>query len=206
VIVHAGQQNPFSHSGPNPAPFYGLLEFDTPHEEPNITSFFEHCQNNGCVEDAHIAQSEKQAKELWQLQENISESLAPHKPIRDDVEARLEKMVEFIQRFREIFLDQYPDFKSVWFGHLGDGSIHIHILKPNDWSYEKFTENSSKIFGLVYGLLMNEFEGSISAEHGIGLLKRSTNNEFVSDSEIVITIGIKERFDESQVMNSAKVI
>lgn len=87
MTAHSGQQNRFS----NPVPIYGLLEFDTPYDENKITGFFEYCQNNGWVDDAVIAQSQKQAKELWHLRENISESLSRNKSMKHDVAVRLVK-------------------------------------------------------------------------------------------------------------------
>jgi FAD/FMN-containing dehydrogenase len=197
VTTHTGQPNPFQ----TPTPVYGLLEFDTPHDDTKITGFFEHCQTSGWVGDAVIAQSQKQARELWQLRENISESLAPHKPLKHDVAVRLEKMTEFIERLEKRLNKVSPDIKSIWFGHLGDGNIHVNVLKPKGRSEEEFAEQSPGMSEVIYGLA-SEFGGSISAEHGVGLLKRDVNAAGNSGREI--QLGIKHDFDPKRILNHGK--
>lgn len=199
VTAHTGQQNPFSNS----MPCYGLLEFDTPHHKDAITDFFEHCQASGHINNAIISQSLQQAKQLWQLRENISESLAPYKPLKHDVAVRLEKMAEFIAQMEQLLAAKFPQLKSIWFGHLGDGNIHLNVLRPNDWSEKEFAQQSPQISALIYGLV-SEFGGSISAEHGIGLLKRDV---LAADHEgREIKLGIKNRYDEKYLMNRGKVV
>jgi FAD/FMN-containing dehydrogenases len=201
VTAHTGQQSPVSNS----ELVYGLLGFDRPYDETKITGFFGLCQNNSWVDDAVISQSQMQAKELWQLRENISESIAPHKTLKHDVAVRLEKMAEFIRRLRELLSDQYTDLKSVWFGHLGVGNLHVNLLKPKDWTEKQYTGRAAAISDLIYQLV-REAGGSNSAEHGIGLLKRSASDKFETKGEKVVIRGIKERFDESQLVNSGKVL
>src|SRR5690606_17939646 len=113
---------------------------------------------------------------------NISESLAPYKPLKHDLAMRLEKMAEFIAQMEQLLAAKFPQLKSVWFGHLGDGNIHLNVLKPNDWREEEFAQQSPQISALIYGLV-REFGGSISAEHGIGLLKRSESGVIADNSE-----------------------
>lgn len=205
VTAHTGQRTPFKNAFPNPAPVYGLLEFDTPHNQDAITSFFEHCLNNHWISDAVIAQSEQQAKKLWELRENISESLWPYKPLKHDVAVRLEKLTEFIEGMEGLLAEKFPALESVWFGHLGDGNIHLNVLKPKEWSEQRFAELAPEISKLVYRLVW-ELGGSISAEHGVGLLKREILKAQVSDTEFGYALETKANFDANAVMNRGKGI
>lgn len=201
VIAHTGQQNPFA----RPAPCYGLLEFDTPHGDEQITGFFEHCLNNGWIEDAVTSQSIQQARELWQLRENISESLSPYKPLKNDVAVRLEKLPEFIGQMELLLAEEFPELQSIWFGHLGDGNIHLNILKPERWDDQQFAGMAAQISELVLGLV-SEQGGSISAEHGVGLLKRESLRLSVSNSEAMLSVRLKGGFDAKGIMNQGKVL
>ncbi|MFA5494470.1 MAG: FAD-binding oxidoreductase [Porticoccaceae bacterium] len=201
VTAHTGQQNPFA----RPAPCYGLLEFDAPHSDEQITGFFAHCLNNHWIEDAVIGQSIQQARELWQLRENISESLVPFKPLKNDVAVRLEKLPEFIERMEALLVEKFPELQSVWFGHLGDGNIHLNVPKPTAWDDQRFAGMVPRISELVLGLV-SEQGGSISAEHGVGLLKRESLKLSVSDSEAMLGIQLKGNLDPKGIMNRGKIV
>jgi FAD/FMN-containing dehydrogenase len=201
VTAHTCQHNPFA----NPAPVYGLLEFDTPHNEDAIAAFFTHCQHNGWLSDAVISQSERQSQELWRLRENISESLSPHKPLKHDVAVRLEKLPEFIERMEARLSEAFPQLESVWFGHLGDGNIHLNVLTPEGWSEQRFADLAPDISALVYGLV-RELGGSISAEHGIGLLKKNHLVSGLSEDHLALICQFKTGFDSASVINRGKVV
>jgi FAD/FMN-containing dehydrogenase len=173
VTAHTGQYTPFKDAFTNPAPVYGLLEFDTPHNPDAIAYFFDHCPTSGWVCDAIISQSGRQSKELWQLRENISKSLSPHKPLKHDVAVRLVKLPEFIARLEALFAEQFPELESVWFGHLGDGNIHVNVVQPEGWRGEQLADLASVVSKAVYGLVW-ELGCSLSAEHWVGLLKQRT--------------------------------
>jgi len=201
VTAHTGQPSPFT----TPAPCYGLLEFDAPHDENITTDFFEHCLASGWIENAVISQSIQQARQLWQLRENISESLSAHKPLKNDVAVRLEKLPTFIARMETSLTENFPALQSVWFGHLGDGNIHLNVLKPAAWSEQRFAEMAPRVSELVLDLVY-EFGGSISAEHGIGLLKRNSLKYSESASEAMRRVQLKTCFDPHDVMNRGKVV
>ena len=201
VIAHTGQRDPFA----RPAPCYGLLEFDTPGGGEAVMDFFEHCLANGWVDDAVVAQSERQARDLWRLREDISESLSAHKPLKNDVAVRLEKLPAFIERLERLLAESFPELRSVWFGHLGDGNIHLNIPKPEGWSDQRFADMIPRISERVL-LLVNEHGGSISAEHGVGLLKRESLKLTMSASEAMLGVQLKECLDPAGIMNRGKVL
>ena len=201
VTAHTGQQNPFA----EPAPVYGLLEFDTPDDEDRITDFFQTCVDNGWIGDGIVGQSIRQARELWQLRENISESLAPRKPLKNDLAVRLEALPAFIERMGATLDETAPELESVWFGHLGDGNIHLNVLKPENWSEEAFEAKVPQLSEAILKVV-EEQGGSISAEHGIGLLKREQIGYGLSRAELALNGKLKQAFDPKGILNPGKVL
>ena len=103
------------------------------------------------------------------------------------------------------YCDSYPDFEVCWYGHIGDGNLHLNILRPEHLTVEEFMAKghamSPKIFSLV-----QQRQGSISAEHGVGLLKRDFLQFSRSPAEIAAMRGIKQLFDPQQILNPGKVL
>ena len=95
--------------------------------------------------DGVISQSESQAMDLWRLRENISESLARHMPYKNDISVRLSRVPQFLTRLDGIVAQHYPDFEVVWFGHIGDGNLHLNILKPESLSPPDFASACEQI-------------------------------------------------------------
>jgi FAD/FMN-containing dehydrogenase len=112
-----------------PAEFYALVEFDESALDA-ATAAFEHCVGEGWVSDGVLSQSETQAANLWQLREGISESIAPYTPYKNDVAVRISRMPEFLDRVDALVRKRYPDFEVCWYGHIGDGNLHLNVLKP----------------------------------------------------------------------------
>ena len=100
---------------------------------------------------------------------------------------------------------QYPDFEVVWFGHIGDGNLHLNILKPENWGVQDFKQRCEEVSERVLGIVLT-FEGSISAEHGVGLLKKDQLQYTRSASEIAAMQALKKVFDPNNVMNPGKLI
>ena len=200
VEEHSGLKNPFAAA----SSCYGLLEFDTPADEAQITDFFQHGVDQGWISDAVIAHSLQQAEELWRLREDISESLAPHRPLKNDVAVKLEQLPAFIERMESEFPEHFPGVESVWFGHLGDGNIHINVLKPAAWSEAEFAANATAIAGYIHDLVA-ECDGSISAEHGIGLLKRDLLAAGGNPAQLALGRDLKMIFDPNGILNPGKV-
>ena len=100
---------------------------------------------------------------------------------------------------------EYPEYKVVWFGHVGDGNLHINILKPEKASDDEFIKNCERVNTLLFSKI-KEFEGSISAEHGVGLLKKSHLHYSRSNEEIEHMKQIKKTFDPHHIINRGKII
>ena len=102
-------------------------------------------------------------------------------------------------------MTQYPDFEVVWFGHIGDGNLHLNILKPENWDVQDFKLRCEEVSERVLDIV-STFEGSISAEHGIGLTKKPYLSYSRDEAELNYMRGIKCLFDPKNIMNPGKLI
>jgi FAD/FMN-containing dehydrogenase len=100
-----------------------LLEFEAPYEPimDKAMQIFEHCMEQGWVLDGVMSQSLDQVESLWRLREDISESIAPFIPYKNDISVLITHVPAFIKEIDDIVQDNYPDFEICWFGHIGDG-------------------------------------------------------------------------------------
>lgn len=202
VADHAHLASPLSSTSPH----YLVIEIENTDAsiEGEILASFEKCVEEGWATDGAIAQSETQAREFWRFREDISEATAPFSPYKNDVSVRISDVPEFLEKTDSILKKNYPDFTVVWFGHIGDGNMHINILKPAELSREKFLEKCSHANDLLFDVI-KDLGGSISAEHGVGLVKKPYLTFTRSPEEIALMKGIKAVFDPDQIMNPGKV-
>ncbi|GFZ95169.1 FAD-binding oxidoreductase [Dyella caseinilytica] len=187
-------------------PYYVVTEFDAPDEraqEAALTAF-EQGVEQGLISDGVIAQSDAQAAALWRLREGITESLAPHKPYKNDISVRISAVPAFLQEIQSLLTREYPDIEVVWFGHIGDGNLHINVLKPDTLSDADFIAQCEHVTKLLAQTLQRH-GGSISAEHGIGLVKRAYLESTRSAAEIALMRGVKSVFDPNGILNPGKL-
>ncbi|HEY4293459.1 FAD-binding oxidoreductase [Luteibacter sp.] len=202
VLAH-GAQKPFEEEHP----FYVVTEFDAVdgQAEADALAFFEFCTGEGWVVDGVIASSDAQAASLWRLREGITESLAPHKPYKNDVSVRISAVPAFMEEMQALLAAEYPHFDVVWFGHIGDGNLHINVLKPTELDNAVFVEQCEHVTTLLVETLIRH-GGSISAEHGIGLVKKPWLSSVRSEAEIALMRGIKAAWDPNNIMNPGKLL
>jgi len=110
-----------------------------------------------------------------------------------------------MQRLEAILAAEYPAFETIWFGHIGDGNLHLNILKPPAMDTAEFKSQCEQVNQHVYGLIA-EYEGSISAEHGVGLIKKPFLGYSKSAAEIELMQQVKRVFDPNGVLNRGKVV
>tara|TARA_R100000306_G_scaffold62416_1_gene69818 strand:- start:57661 stop:59058 length:1398 start_codon:yes stop_codon:yes gene_type:complete len=203
VLAHGGVAAPFAED----APYYALLEYEVASEavEEEAMAQFEHAVEAGWVVDGVVSQSEAQAASLWRLREGISESIAPHTPYKNDIAVRPSKVPEFLRRIDEVVSAEYPDFEIIWFGHIGDGNLHLNILKPADLDKATFFSRCERVNTMVFDIV-KDCGGTISAEHGVGLLKQPYLPYSRSAEEIAYMHAIKAAFDPNNVMNPGKLL
>ncbi len=201
VLAH-GAQNPFEQT----YPYYVVTEYATGDEnrEAAALAAFEHCMEQGWVLDGAISQSEAQAQQLWRLREGITESVACYVPYKNDISVRLSAMPAFLAETQALLGEAYPHFEVVWFGHIGDGNLHINVLKPEDMAQDEFVRQCEQVTKLLAAAL-ERHGGSISAEHGIGLVKKPYLSSTRSEAEIALMRGIKRVLDPNGVMNPGKL-
>ena len=187
-------------------PYYVVTEFDAADEavQERALEAFGHGVEQGWISDGVIAQSEAQAAALWRLREGITESLAPHKPYKNDVSVRVGAVPAFLHAMQALLVREYPRIEVVWFGHIGDGNLHINVLKPADMGDAEFIAQCERVTKLLAATL-KEHGGSISAEHGIGLVKRDYLESTRSGAEIALMRGVRGVFDPRGVLNPGKV-
>lgn len=202
VRAHADIPAPFE----SEAPYYALLEFECTTEEmmDSAMELFEHCVEQGWVIDGVISQSETQAMNLWRLREGISESIAPRTPYKNDISVVVSKVPSFLTEIDEVVQSHYPVFEIIWFGHIGDGNLHLNILKPEDLDAETFFAKCVDVNKWVFDIVQAH-GGSVSAEHGVGLVKKDYLGYTRSENEIALMRGIKSVFDPNKVMNPGKI-
>jgi len=202
VLAHGQVQAPFE----TEAPFYALLEFEAISDQvmDDAMGLFELCVENGWVLDGVISQSETQAKNLWQLRERISESIAPRIPYKNDISVVVSRVPGFLKEIDAVVAEHYPDFEIIWFGHIGDGNLHLNILKPEDMAKEDFFEKCQQVNKWVFEIVQR-YEGSVSAEHGVGMTKKPYLQYTRSEAEIAYLRGIKQVFDPNGIMNPGKI-
>jgi FAD/FMN-containing dehydrogenase len=188
-------------------PLYVVTEFDCPgdEQEDKAMACFEGCADEGWILDGVISQSERQAAELWRYREGISESISHFPPYKNDLSVRVSLVPEFLRRMQALMQEVCPDFDAVWYGHIGDGNLHLNILRPEGLEMEAFEARSHEISERTYELT-REIGGSISAEHGIGLLKQPWLNCVRSEEEIALMREIKNAFDPAGILNPGKLL
>ncbi|MFO7641639.1 MAG: FAD-binding oxidoreductase, partial [Candidatus Competibacteraceae bacterium] len=201
-VLKKGLHRPFETA----TPYYVLIEFENPEQAQTdaALALFEQCAEQGWLADGVISQSEAQAKELWRLREDISESISEHQPYKNDVSVRISRVPALLAEMDELLAREYPDFEVLWYGHIGDGNLHINILKPADLEPATFARQCGAVSEHLFEILRRH-GGSISAEHGVGLTKKPYLHYTRDETEIGYLRAIKQAFDPNGIMNPGKI-
>lgn len=195
-------------------PWYALIEISSGRSTEDANAIFleimEVAFEAGELNDAAIAQNEKQQLDFWALREDMSESQKPEGgSIKHDISVPVHLMPEFLKRADEIIKHEIPDARICGFGHMGDGNIHYNITQPlsEDIAATKktFMAEREHINDLIHGLV-TEMNGSVSAEHGIGVMKRDLMARTKQPVELEMMRSIKKALDPKDIMNPGKVL
>ncbi|HZA95331.1 MAG TPA: FAD-binding oxidoreductase [Burkholderiaceae bacterium] len=189
---------------------YVLLELsdheDERHAAALLQSLAEQALEKGLIADAAIAQSTTQGRSLWILRESISEAQQREgKNIKHDISVPISSISRFIDETDALLAQRFPGVRMVTFGHLGDGNLHYNVMPPAGTDEDRFMEQQSAIYECVHDQVVR-FSGSISAEHGIGQLKREQNMRYKSSVEMNLMRAIKRTLDPFDIMNPGKVV
>ena len=188
-----------------PAGYYVLLEvenFVQDSLEAWVGSVFE----QAVVQDGVVASTQAQAAQLWALREGISESLsATGMPHKNDIALPIAQLEGFCGEMEAFFAREYPGWEVCVFGHMGDGNLHVNVMKPDNLSKEEFLARTHAADTDTFTLL-RKYQGSISAEHGIGLLKKDFLHFSRSPEEMALLRAVKGVLDPQGILNPGKVM
>lgn len=156
--------------------------------------------------DARIAQSLGQARDFWKLREAISEAQKPEGGnVKHDVSVPVARIPEFVERANAAVSEICAGARHLAFGHFGDGNVHYNIAQPVGMPHAAFEALRESIMHTVHSIV-TQMGGSISAEHGIGQLKREELIEFKSPVALDLMHRVKAAFDPNGILNPGKVL
>ena len=173
---------------------------DAAADEPRFAGLIERALEDGLVLDAVIAQSGRQTQEIWDVRDSVAEFARVFGPASSfDVSVPTSKMQEFVDASRAALAGVDPGVPAMWFGHVADSNMHLNVALRDGGPGKKAIDDA------VYGVV-RAFGGSVSAEHGIGLLKRAYLGYSRSPAELALMRGIKGLLDPEAILNLGKVL
>ena len=210
VVRHFPEQRlPFE--GPTAqSPWFALMELSDSESEQHgrerFEAVLEQALETGEALDAVIAENMAQGDALWHLRESIplAEALAG-KSIKHDISVPISRIAEFVETTNARLQQRFPGVRHVIFGHLGDGNLHYNVSRPLGHGEAEFLALQPAIYELVHDSVC-EHGGSISAEHGIGQLKRDELTRYKSPLELELMKTIKRALDPAGIMNPGKML
>jgi FAD/FMN-containing dehydrogenase len=208
VLTHRGGAAPFA----EPSARLVLIEVEVPlpgaaareHSEAALGDVLGAASEADEIDDALLAATPAQARGLWALREDISESLHRHTPHKADIALPVARVGEFLAAWRPAVAARLPEIEALCFGHIGDGNLHLNLLRPDDLELSEFLARVHAFDDETYALVQAH-GGSISAEHGVGLLKREHLHYTRSPEELAIFRGIKAALDPRGLFNPGKI-
>lgn len=191
-------------------PWYALLELSDSESAEHARERFEaivgEALEAGLVVDAVIAENIAQSEALWHLRESIPLSeKAFGKNIKHDVSIPVSKMANFVQTTNAALQAHWPGVEHIIFGHLGDGNLHYNVARGKVYTEDQLLEKQEAVYQLVHDSV-HRFGGSISAEHGVGQLKRAALPQYKDPVEMALMRRIKAALDPLGLMNPGKVL
>ncbi|HEX4367030.1 MAG TPA: FAD-binding oxidoreductase [Rhodopila sp.] len=192
------------------APFYVLVELASPRPDAGLRgmleSVLEQALGDGIVQDAAIAESEAQRAAIWKLREEHSEAQKREgASVKNDVSVPVSKVPAFIRKATAACEALLPGVRVVPFGHMGDGNIHFNLEQPVGSDAAWFLGQDHAIMDAVNDVV-REYDGSFSAEHGIGKLKPYMMPDWRGGAELALMQRIKAAIDPAGIMNPGKVL
>ncbi len=188
------------------APYYLLIEFEnTDGQMDKAMEVFEQCMEAGWIIDGVISQNDQQSKDLWALREDITEATSVKHPYKNDISVNISKVPIFLEQMTKIISEKHPDFEVAWFGHIGDGNLHVNILKPDHLNSDEFMKKCKEVDKEMFAMIKT-LGGSVSAEHGVGLVKKNYLDHTRSGDEIKYMKQIKSIFDPNGILNPGKLL
>ena len=207
VLEHGeGTRDPLA----DPHPWYVLMEVTSGHRGAQVDdmahSVLEEAFSAHLIEDAAPATSLAQGADYWRIRHLLSE-VQKHEggSIKHDVSVPTAKIPQFIERANDLMSIMIPGARPVPFGHLGDGNIHYNVSQPPEMDTAVFLAQWDAVSAAVHEIVI-DLDGSISAEHGVGRMKRALLPHVKSDVELDLMRRVKDALDPDNICNPGKVI
>jgi len=189
-------------------PWYVLMELSSPREDARaaLEAILARGLEDGIVDDAVIAANLSQRQAFWKLRDEMSAAQKPEGgSIKHDISVPVAAVPAFIEEANAAVVKLIPGSRPVPFGHLGDGNIHYNVSQPVGGNSADFLARWHDVNEVVFAIVL-KMGGSISAEHGIGVLKRNELPEVKDKVAIELMRGIKAMLDPLGIMNPGKVL
>nr|WP_210327953.1 MULTISPECIES: FAD-binding oxidoreductase [Bartonella] len=190
--------------------WYVLLDLSSSHSDGEASNTIEDiladALQQGIIEDASIARSVSQQKEFWRLREDMSPAQKLEGgSIKHDISVPIASIPDFISDAAKIIEAISPGARIVCFGHMGDGNLHYNVSQPVGADKQAYLSLWGEMNHRIHTLVMS-YNGSFSAEHGIGQLKRKELVAFKSPVALSLMRSIKQLFDPKNIMNPGKML
>lgn len=170
-------------------------------------SLLESAFEAGLVDDATIAMNETQAQEFWTLRDEIAPAERALGPaMQHDISVPVATMADFVAETLPLVEQRFPGTRAVAFGHLGDGNVHYHVLAPKGATPGDWEASEGKLISTYVHDLVTRWGGSISAEHGIGQLKRDELGRLGDPVQLAIMRQVKQALDPHCLLNPGKLV
>jgi FAD/FMN-containing dehydrogenase len=190
-------------------PWYALIEFSAGREarlSALVETLLEDALRADEIADAAVAANEKQAADFWRLRHSMAAAMVPEGgQAKYDVSVPVASVPDFLGAADAAVLKIAPKARIIAFGHMGDGNIHYDILQPVGIAREEFAQAAAAIEVAVYDAI-DRFEGSISAEHGVGVARREDIARRKQRAEMEMMRAVKNALDPKGVMNPGKML
>ncbi|MCT8970269.1 FAD-binding oxidoreductase [Microbaculum marinisediminis] len=207
VLRHAeGSRDPMA----EPHPWYVLLELSSPLKGADVDAMMqailEDAFEAGTVRDAAVAASVAQAEAFWQIRLMLSEVQRKEGgSIKNDVSVPVGMVPEMLERGITTVSAMIPGVRPVPFGHIGDGNLHFNFSQPEDMARDDFMAQWGAVTDAIDDIVL-ALNGSISAEHGIGFMKRNLMEHIKDPVELEMMRAIKATLDPKGILNPGKVV
>lgn len=194
----------------NPSPWYVLMEVVDFKSDAAcavaLQGLLEAAFEASLMTDAAMSSSAAQFKAIWALREDISEAQAAEgKNIKHDIAVPVSQVANFIKATHALVAAAFPAVRMVTFGHMGDGNLHYNVSPPLGSDYDEFLKHQDAINLIVHDSVAR-FNGSVSAEHGLGTLRRDEAARYKSKVEMNMMLAVKQALDPLGIMNPNKVL
>lgn len=209
VLAHIpGARSPLA----NEHAWHALIELAAPDGQADrlgelAETILGEAMESGLVADAVIAANDTQAEAFWQLRDEIAPAERAVGPaMQHDISVPVDRMADFVAAGVPDVEARFPGTRAVAFGHLGDGNVHFHVIAPPGATRGEWEETEGKIVSAYVHDLVTQWHGSISAEHGIGQMKRDELERLGDPAQLAVLRSVKRALDPQGLLNPGKLV